>query len=102
MCCAGIFCHTLQHHNNDRNLNLFLAVLKGDMLVAQAAIFFTAGFESSATTTSFTLLELAMQPHLQTRLRNEILDVMAKNQGRLPYEDLRDMEYMHMVVSGAV
>jgi len=73
--------------------------LKGDTLVAQAAIFFIAGFESQATTTSFTLYELAMQPHLQTRLRNEILDVMKKNQGKLPYEDIRDMEYMHMVVS---
>ena len=91
-----------EQHISDRNLNLFLAVLKGDMLVAQAAIFFTAGFESNATTISFTLCELAMQPHLQTRLRNEILAVMEKNQGRLPYEDIRDMEYMHMVVSGAV
>jgi Cytochrome P450 len=81
---------------------LFLAELKGDMLVAQAALFFTAGFESNATTTSFTLCELALQPDLQTRLRNEILDVMEKNQGKLPYEDVRDMEYMHMVVSGVV
>jgi cytochrome P450 family 6 len=81
---------------------LFLAVLKGDMLVAQAALFFTAGFESSATVTSSTLYELAMQPHLQARLRKEILDVMAKNQGRLSYEDFKNMEYMHMVVSGAV
>lgn len=74
-------------------------VLKGDILVAQAAIFFIAGFESQATTIAVTLYELAMQPHLQTRLRNEILDVIKKNQGKLPYEDVRDMEYMHMVVS---
>lgn len=73
--------------------------LTGDMLVAQAAIFFTAGFESSASTISFTLCELAMQPHLQSRLRNEILDVMEKNQGKLSYEDIRDMEYLNMVVS---
>jgi cytochrome P450 family 6 len=72
------------------------------MLVAQAAIFFTAGFESSASTISFTLCELAMQPHLQSRLRNEILDVMEKNQGKLSYEDIRDMEYLNMVVSGVV
>lgn len=102
MCCAEIFCHTLKHHSSDRNLNLFFAELKGDALVAQAAIFFTAGFESNATTIAFTLCEMALQPHLQTRLRNEILDSMEKNQGKLSYEDIKDMEYMHMVVSGVV
>lgn len=73
--------------------------LEGDILVAQAAIFFTAGFESNASTTSFTLYELAMQPHLQTRLREEILHTLDKNEGQFTYEAIRDMEYLHMVIS---
>lgn len=73
--------------------------LEGDILVAQAAIFFTAGFESNASTTSFTLFELAMQPHLQTRLREEILHVLDENEGQFTYEAIRDMEYLHMVIS---
>jgi cytochrome P450 family 6 len=81
-------------------LNLLFAEFEGDIVVAQAAIFFTAGFESNASTTSFTLYELAMQPHLQTRLRAEILDVLDKNDGQLTYEAVRDMEYLHMVISG--
>nr|AGM32649.1 cytochrome P450-like protein [Coptotermes formosanus] len=28
----------------------------------------------------------------------EVLDVMERNQGKLPYEDIRDMEYLNMVV----
>ncbi|KDR14000.1 Cytochrome P450 6k1 [Zootermopsis nevadensis] len=72
---------------------------KGDILVAQAAIFFTAGFEANAAVIAFILYELAMQPHLQTRLREEILDAMDKNEGTLTYEAVRDMEYLHMVVS---
>jgi cytochrome P450 family 6 len=79
---------------------LLLAELEGDILVAQAAIFFTAGFESTASTTSFTLYELAMQPHLQTRLREEILHTLDQNEGQFTYEAIRDMEYLHMVISG--
>jgi cytochrome P450 len=79
---------------------LLLADFKGDILVAQAAIFFTAGFEANAAIISFTFYELAMQPYIQTRLREEILDVVDKNEGKLTYEAIRDMEYLHMVVSG--
>jgi hypothetical protein len=82
------------------SFDLPFAEFDGDIVVAQAAIFFTAGFESNASTTSFTLYELAMQPHLQTRLRTEILDVLDKNEGQLTYEAVRDMEYLHMAISG--
>jgi cytochrome P450 family 6 len=79
---------------------LSVAELKGDILEAQAATSLTVGSENIATITSFTLYELAMQPHLQTRLREEILEVLDKNQGKLTYEALRDMKYLNMVVSG--
>jgi cytochrome P450 family 6 len=79
---------------------LLFTDLNGDILVAQAAIFFTAGFEANATTISFALYELAMQPDVQIRLREEILDALDKNEGKLTYEAVRDMEYLHMVVSG--
>ncbi|KAJ4433074.1 hypothetical protein ANN_15331 [Periplaneta americana] len=72
---------------------------KGNNLVAQAAIFFAAGYESNASTTSFTLYELAMQPQLQERLRREILTVLDKVNGQISYEAIKSMEYLHMVVS---
>jgi hypothetical protein len=79
---------------------LLFTDLNGDILVAQAAIFFTAGFEANAAAVSFALYEMAMQPDIQTRLREEILDALDKNEGKLTYEAVRDMEYLHMVVSG--
>jgi cytochrome P450 family 6 len=81
------------------NLKLSVAEHKGDILEAQAAISLTVGSESIATITSFTLYELAKQTHLQTRMREEILEVLDKNQGKLTYGALRDMKYLHMVVS---
>lgn len=74
----------------------------GDNLVAQPAIFFTAGFETNATTMSFTLYELALQPQLQKRLRTEIAEVMNKTNRSPTYEDVMNMKYLGMVVSGII
>ncbi|XP_033212129.1 cytochrome P450 6k1-like isoform X2 [Belonocnema kinseyi] len=71
----------------------------GDNLVAQAAIFFTAGYETSATTMSFTLYELAKNPDFQKRLRVEILDAIKNNGGEITYNMLVILPYLDSVVS---
>nr|AAD39748.1 ecdysone 20 hydroxylase [Locusta migratoria] len=71
----------------------------GDDLLAQAAIFFVAGFETSSSTMTFCLYELALQPALQTRLRHEIRDGLQRAGGRFTYSMLHDMRYLDMVIS---
>ncbi|XP_012288296.2 uncharacterized protein LOC105704030 [Orussus abietinus] len=71
----------------------------GDNLVAQSAIFFTAGFETSSSTISFTLYELTLHPEIQSRLRNEILEAMENNNGEITYEMVTGLRYLDMVVS---
>ncbi|XP_067007539.2 cytochrome P450 6k1 [Anabrus simplex] len=71
----------------------------GDDLVAQAALFFVAGFETSASTMSFALYELALQPKLQERLRNEIADALKDNGGNITYELVFGLKYLDMVIS---
>lgn len=71
----------------------------GDILVAQATIFFTAGFETSSSTISFGLYELSQHPDVQKRLRAEIKQTLLKNDGQLTYDSIKEMVYMHMVVS---
>nr|CAD7408071.1 unnamed protein product [Timema poppensis] len=68
-------------------------------LVAQAVIFFTAGFETTSITTGFALYELAMNPQVQKKLREQIGQVLDIHDGHITYEAIRDMKYLDMVLS---
>ncbi|XP_055905027.1 probable cytochrome P450 6g2 [Eupeodes corollae] len=72
--------------------------LEGDILVAQAALFFTAGFETSSSSMSFALYELAKRPDLQMRLRNEIRDALEENGGDINYRMIANLQYLHMII----
>lgn len=72
--------------------------LEGDALVAQAAVFFSAGFETTSATMSFGLYELSKHLDLQERLRNEIREYLQKNNGKVTYEMIQEMPYLNMVV----
>ncbi|XP_043643775.1 cytochrome P450 6g1 [Drosophila teissieri] len=69
-----------------------------DFLVAQAGVFFTAGFETSSSTMSFALYELAKHPEMQQRLRAEINEALLEGGGSLTYEKIQSLEYLAMVV----
>ncbi|XP_053599163.1 cytochrome P450 6k1-like [Microplitis demolitor] len=71
---------------------------EGDSLVAQSAIFFIAGLESSSVTISFALWELAKQPDLQDRVRGEIKDNLEKF-GGLTYDAVQNMKYLMQVIN---
>jgi len=68
--------------------------------VAQALTFLTAGYETSGSTLSFALYELALHPEIQQRLRAEILQVLRKHDGKLTYDGIQNMSYLDRVVSG--
>lgn len=69
-------------------------------LAAQSFLFYIAGFESSATTTSFALFELAANPHLQEKVRKEISKVLNKHNGKLTYEAVMEMTYVKQCIEG--
>ena len=68
--------------------------------MAQAFIFLSVGYETSASTLSFALYELALHPEIQQTLRAEILQVLSKHDGKLTYEGMQYMPYLDRVVSG--
>lgn len=71
-----------------------------DLMTAQCFIFFLAGFETSSSTLSFMLLELAQNQHVQDKLRQEIVTVLENNDDQLTYEVLKQMKYLDMVIAG--
>lgn len=60
------------------------------------------GYETSSTTTAFTMYQLSLNEHIQSRLRNEIKEMLAKYEGKITYEAVAnpsEMPYLHQVVN---
>ncbi|XP_004520304.1 cytochrome P450 6a2 [Ceratitis capitata] len=84
-------------------LNLLLELKKQengltlDQIAAQSFVFFIAGFETSSSTMSFALYELALNQDMQTKARTEIETVLARHNGEFTYECMRDMQYLYQI-----
>nr|ABK91491.1 CYP6A28 [Lucilia cuprina] len=78
--------------------NKELSGLTIEEMCAQVFVFFLGGFETSSSTMSFALFELALNTHLQDRLREEVNEAYDKQQG-FNYECLKNMTYLDQVLS---
>ncbi|CAB3365184.1 Hypothetical predicted protein [Cloeon dipterum] len=67
-------------------------------MVAQASVFFLAGFETSSTVISFALLELAANPDVQRKAQIEIDELLAQADGKVTYESLKEMKYLDWIL----
>lgn len=71
--------------------------LTDTLISAQAFVFFAAGFETSSTTISNALYELALNQDIQDQLRQEILQYDSENNGDWNYEVIKQMTYLNKV-----
>ncbi|EFN83828.1 Cytochrome P450 9e2, partial [Harpegnathos saltator] len=71
-------------------------------MTAQAFIFFFGGFESVALGLSFISHELGTDPNIQTKLRQEVDQVLEKSNGEVTYEAINQLKYLDAVVSEAL
>ncbi|KAF7267268.1 hypothetical protein GWI33_019501 [Rhynchophorus ferrugineus] len=69
-----------------------------DHLVSNIIVFFLAGFDTSATTLSFCLYHLAMNPEIQEKLRNEIMITLKACNGDLTFEAMKNLTYLRQIL----
>lgn len=51
---------------------------------------------------TFCLHELSQNPEIQVRVREEIIDVLAKHDGKITYEALSEMTYLEQCINGKI
>ncbi|KAG5669762.1 hypothetical protein PVAND_000056 [Polypedilum vanderplanki] len=69
-----------------------------NQLAAQCFLFTVAGFETSSSTSSFVLYNLAVHQDIQDKLRNDVMNIIAKNNNKVTYEAVNEMKYLQMVI----
>jgi cytochrome P450 family 6 len=69
-------------------------------IAAQCFIFFIGGFETSSSTGTFVLFNLAMHQNIQDKVRDEIKTVLARHENKITYDAMQDMKYLQMVIDG--
>jgi cytochrome P450 family 6 len=74
--------------------------LEEDDIVAQALAFFFAGFETSSLTLTHTFMEMARNPLLQQKARQNIEEVLEKHNGVMSYQALQEMTYLDWILQG--
>ncbi|CAK9821347.1 Cytochrome P450 9e2 [Anthophora retusa] len=86
----------MQAKENEKLNGLQMTV---DDIVSQAVIFFLGGYDSTSNLICYTAHELATNPNVQEKLREEIDRCLQECNGELSYEILSKMVYMDMVIS---
>ncbi|KAH8316063.1 hypothetical protein KR074_011204 [Drosophila pseudoananassae] len=69
-----------------------------EALTAQAFIFYIAGQETTGSTASFTIYELAQYPEHLKRLQAEVDETLANNDGKITYDALHKMEFLELCI----
>jgi cytochrome P450 family 6 len=106
----NVFLQTLENREKnkiDRNdfVSLLLALkdsFKPSQLAAESLIMYGGGYETSSTLMTFTLYELALNQSIQNRLRDELMEEIERNDGKLTYDLLFSCKYLDMIISEAL
>ncbi|XP_046964289.1 cytochrome P450 6B2-like [Vanessa cardui] len=88
---------SITNFNNGSKTTVSLNV-DDNLLIGQCTLFFAAGFETTSTTISFLLYELAKSKDIQTRVLEEIDDYYQRHEGKIQYECVNEMPYLQACI----
>lgn len=71
-----------------------------EQCAAQVFIFYIAGFDTSASTTAFTIFEVARNQRVKDLLLADIDQTLEKHGGVLSYDAINDMQYLELCIMG--
>lgn len=92
---------TTESELNSQNIgNGFQEKLTLEQIAAQCFVFFIGGYDTSSTTMTFALYELAKNQNIQDKLREEIHETLAQNEGKISYDVIHQMSYLDQVING--
>lgn len=73
--------------------------LSVEQCAAQVFIFYIAGFETTSSTMSYFMYELAQHPDMMTKLQTEIDSTLKKHDGQLTYESIQEMKFLECCIN---
>jgi len=89
----GVWETKITHDESKKTLTI-------EQVAAQSFIFLLAGFETSSTTMSYCLYELARNPECQRKVQKDIDDVLDKHNGQITYESVSEMQFLENCIDG--
>lgn len=91
---GSIECESMTNMKPDGTPEKVFLEINDRIIAAQAFLFFGAGYETSSSATSYTLHEIAFNPHEQTKIQAHIDRVLAKYDNKLCYDAINEMHYL--------
>jgi len=99
-------------HQNDVNVTLFRHIVNSDMpeselsddrLAKEAQVLLGAGTASTARTLGFVSYYILANPHIRSRLKEELRDIMSGWPERVPsWADLEKLPYLQSLIKEAL
>jgi cytochrome P450 family 6 len=87
---------SIEKKNPDGSPIIVEQELDDELIAAQAFIFFAAGFETSSSTSSYTMHVLAFNQEEQRKCQKEIDEVLQRYDNKLCYDAINEMKYLKM------
>lgn len=107
--CKDIFQLLIQvrnsgHMQDEGNWNLASEQKQNSLnfydIAAQSFNFYVAGYESSATTMTFCMYEMARNPDIQQKAYEDIMAVLEEHNNQMNYSALGEMKYLEKCLMG--